>query len=66
MINATQEYSGLSAIPRDTAKIELVLFASDACSDTVAYSLGVALKPDKPKGEKKEEKTEVKVWLVSH
>ena len=30
LTNATQEYSGLSMIPRDTAEIQLVLFASHA------------------------------------
>ena len=66
LIDATDEYSGLAAIPRDKDKIKLLLFASDACSDTVAYSLGVALKPNKQTNNKTEEESKVEVRLASH
>ena len=44
LIEAAHQYSGLTVLPNDLEQIHCILLAADACSTTVAYTIGIALK----------------------
>ena len=66
LVEAMEMFSGLEVLPTDLNRIQALLMASDACQSTIAYNIGIALKPLKEKKDPTGKMGKLIMRLVSH
>ena len=46
LVLASRALSGIAVLPNDLNKVHFIVLSSDACNKTMAYSVGICLRPD--------------------
>ena len=64
LATTSRAISGIVVLPNDLNKINFLVLSSDACNKTMAYTVGVSLRPDPDTEEKSEKHSEQQTKLL--